>query len=108
VSWLYLLVAIIAEVAATSALKASQGFTNPAPSAVVALGYGTAFYFLSLSLDSIPLGVAYAVWAGAGIVLIALAGLIVYGQKLDGFALLGIGFILVGVLVIHLLSDMAA
>lgn len=107
-SWLYLLVAIIAEVAATSALKASQGFTNPAPSAVVALGYGTAFYFLSLSLDSIPLGVAYAVWAGAGIVLIALAGLIVYGQKLDGFALLGIGFILVGVLVIHLLSDMAA
>lgn len=70
--YLFLAIAIVAEVIATSALKASEGFSDPAPSAVVVLGYGTAFYFLSLVLKTIPVGVAYAIWSGMGIVLITL------------------------------------
>ena len=96
--------AIVAEVIATSALKASEGFTRPGPSAIVVLGYGLAFYCLSLTLKTVPVGVAYAVWSGLGIVLISIASLLLYDQKLDLAALLGIGLIIAGVLVIQLFS----
>jgi small multidrug resistance pump len=102
--WIYLLAAIIAEVAATSALKSSDGFTRLAPSLVVVLGYAIAFYFLALSLRFIPLGIAYAVWAGLGIVLIALIGWLVHGQALDVPAIAGMGLIIAGVAVMHLFS----
>lgn len=101
-AWLYLTVAILAEVAATTALKAAEGFTRPLPSLVVVLGYGLAFYCLSLTLRHIPVGIAYAVWSGVGIALITLIGWWVYGQKLDGIAFLGLGLIIAGVLVLQL------
>lgn len=99
--WLYLFVAIVSEVIATSALKASDGFSKPLPSIVVAIGYATAFYLLSLALHVIPVGVAYAVWSGVGIVLVTLSGWILFGQRLDGPALVGIGLILLGVVVLN-------
>jgi len=102
--WVYLMIAILAEVAATSALKASEGFTRLWPSVIVVLGYGAAFYFLSLTLRTIPVGVAYAVWSGIGIVLISLIGWIVYRQSLDVPTIIGIALILAGVVVINLLS----
>lgn len=102
--WLYLMVAICAEVGATSALKASAGFTKPGPAAVVLLGYGVSFYFLSLTLDQIPVGVAYAIWSGVGIVLISLIGWRWFDQPLDAPALAGMGLIIAGVVVINLLS----
>lgn len=107
-AWLYLLVAIVAEVVATSALNASQGFSRPLPSVIVVTGYAIAFYFLSLTLRSIPVGIAYAVWSGVGVVLISLAGLVLFGQRLDFPALLGIGLIVAGVLVINLFSNVSA
>ena len=102
--WLYLALAIGAEVIATSALKSAAGFTRLLPSIVVVLGYGAAFYFLSLTLKTIPVGVAYAIWSGAGIVLISTAASLLYGQKLDAAAIIGMGLIVTGVLVIQLLS----
>ena len=107
-SWLFLALAIIGEVAATSALKSSDGFTKLAPSAVVVVGYGVAFYFLSLALRSIPVGIAYAVWAGLGIVLVAGIAWLLHGQKLDAWALVGIGLIVSGVAVLNLLSKVSA
>ena len=106
--YLYLAVAIAAEVIATSALKASDGFTRPGPSLVVAAGYAIAFYFLSLVLKTVPVGVAYAIWSGAGIVLIALIGWAVLKQPLDLPALVGIGLIVAGVAVIQLFSKASA
>lgn len=103
-SQLALLIAILSEVAATSALKASDGFKNLLPSVVVVLGYGSAFYFLSLALRTMPMGVAYAIWSGIGIVLISLAGFVLYGQKLDLAALAGIALIIAGVFVLQVLS----
>lgn len=103
-AWLALGLAIIAEVIATSALKASQGFSQWGPSAVVVVGYGIAFYCLSIALRGVPLGIAYAIWSGAGTALIALIGLVLYKQKLDPAALLGIGLIVAGVLVLNLFS----
>ena len=103
----FLAVAIIAEVIATSALKASEGFSKPWPSAVVVLGYGTAFYFLSLVLKTVPVGVAYAIWSGVGVALIALIGWLVLKQPLDAAALAGIALIVGGVLVIQLFSKSA-
>ena len=103
--WLYLAIAIVAEVIATSALKASHEFTRLIPTIVVVTGYLTAFYFLTLSLRVIPVGIAYAIWAGLGIVLIAIISWLVYGQKLDLPALLGMGLIISGVLVINLFSN---
>jgi|TARA_A100001391_G_C4982332_1_gene255674 small multidrug resistance pump len=103
--WIYLAIAIIAEVIATSALKASHEFTRLVPTLIVVTGYLTAFYFLTLSLRVIPVGIAYAIWAGLGIVLIAIISWIVYGQKLDLPALLGMGLIISGVLVINLFSN---
>ena len=102
--WIFLAVAILSEVIATSALKASEGFTRLAPSATVIIGYLVSFYFLSLTLKVIPVGVAYAIWSGIGVVLIALAGWWFYGQKLDLAAILGLALILTGVVVINLFS----
>ena len=102
--YLYLAIAIVAEVIATTALKAVEGFSKPLPLALVVLGYGIAFWMLSLVMKSIPVGITYAIWSGLGIVLISIAGLLVYGQKLDLAALLGITLIIAGVLVIQLFS----
>lgn len=107
-AWLLLAIAILAEVIGTSALKASAGFSKLVPSVVVVAGYGTAFYFLSLTLRHIPIGIAYAVWSGAGTVLIALIGVIAYRQKLDPAAILGISLIVAGVLVLNLFSKSGA
>ena len=107
-AYAYLAVAIAAEVIATSALKASEGFTRTGPSLLVAAGYGIAFYFLSLTLKTVPVGVAYAIWSGAGIVLIALIGWRVLKQPLDLPAVLGMALIVAGVAVIQLFSKAAA
>ena len=106
--YLYLGSAVAAEVIATSALKASDGFTRLLPSLVVVVGYGIAFYFLSLVLKTVPVGVAYAIWSGAGIVLIGLIGWLVLKQPLDLPAALGMGLIIAGVAVIQLFSRTAA
>ena len=106
-SWIYLTFAILAEVVGTSCLKASQGFTKPIPSLVVVAGYGLAFYLLSLTLETIPVGVGYAVWSGVGLVLITLVGWLLYGQTLDAPAFLGMGCIIVGVLILNLFSKAA-
>jgi small multidrug resistance pump len=102
--WIFLCIAVCAEVAGTAALKASQGFTKLVPSAIVIVGYGVAFYFLSLTLDKIPVGIAYALWSGIGIVLISIVGWVFLDQKLDLAAGAGMAFIVVGVAVINLLS----
>ena len=106
-NYLYLFVAIICEVLATSALKAAEGFTRFWPSLIVVGGYGLAFYCLSLTLRTIPVGIAYALWSGIGIVLIAVAGWVLYRQPLDRPAILGIALILAGVVVINLFSRTA-
>ncbi|BCR26483.1 DMT family transporter [Aquipseudomonas alcaligenes] len=102
--YLYLAIAIVAEVIATTALKAADGFSKPLPLTLVVIGYGIAFWMLSLVMKSIPVGVTYAIWSGLGIVLISIASLLLYDQKLDLAALLGIGLIIAGVLVIQLFS----
>jgi small multidrug resistance pump len=104
-NWVYLALAILGEVIGTSALKASEGFTRPGPSMLCALAFVAAFYFLSLTLRTIPIGIAYAIWSGAGIVLISLIGYFAFGQVLDLAALAGIGLILAGVVVINTLSE---
>lgn len=103
-NWLFLFAAIIAEVIATSALKASDGFTRLWPTVTVAVGYGIAFYFLSLTLRTIPVGIAYAVWSGLGVVLITLVAWLVFDQKLDTPALLGMGLIVSGVIIMNVFS----
>src|SRR5690625_7666883 len=107
-NWLFLGVAIAAEVVATSSLKASAGFTKFLPSLLVVLGYAIAFYCLALTLKAIPVGIAYAIWAGVGIVLIALAGWLVFGQKLDVASILGMALIVAGVVIISVFSTLGA
>ncbi|NIC07126.1 multidrug efflux SMR transporter [Halomonas sp. DX6] len=107
-AFVYLALAIVAEVVATSALKATDGFTRLVPSLVVVVGYTIAFFMLSLVLRTIPVGIAYAIWAGLGIVLVALVGVVVYGQRPDLPAVLGIGLIIAGVVVIQLFSRISA
>ena len=102
--YLYLAVAVVCEVVATSALKAAEGFTRPVPSLIVVVGYGAAFYLLSLTLRTMPVGIAYALWSGFGIVLVALIGVFWFRQSLDLPAVVGLGLILAGVLVVNLLS----
>lgn len=99
--WLVLFAAIIAEVIATSALKASDGFSRFWPSLLVVLGYGISFYLLSLTLKTIPVGVVYAIWSGVGVALITLAAWLLFGQKLELPVLAGIGLIITGVIVIN-------
>ena len=108
VQWIYLAIAIAAEVVGTSFLRASEGFTKLVPSLMVVAGYGLAFFFLSLTLEKIPVGVAYAVWSGAGVTLIAAIGWLFLGQKLDAAAILGMGLIVAGVVVLNLFSKAAA
>lgn len=103
-SSLALMIAIIAEVAATSALKTSDGFTRAVPSLIVVVGYGLAFYFLSVALRTIPVGIAYAIWSGIGIVLITGIGWVLFEQKLDAAVLFGMALIVVGVLVVNMFS----
>lgn len=103
-AYAYLGVAIVAEVIATSALKASDGFTRPWPSVVTAVGYGIAFYCLALTLRVIPTGIAYAVWSGVGIVLISAVGWVWFRQALDLPALIGLGLIVAGVVVVNVFS----
>ena len=105
--YFYLFAAIVSEVVATSALKAAEGFTRFWPSVAVLVGYGVAFYCLSLAMRTIPIGIAYAIWSGVGIVLIALVGVLLYRQPLDAPALIGMALILAGVLVINLFSTAA-
>ncbi len=102
--WLFLSIAIVGEVIATSALKASEGFSRLWPSLIVIAGYATAFYFLSLTLKTIPVGVVYAIWSGAGIVLISLIAWLFYGQALDLAAIIGMLLIVAGVFVLNVFS----
>ena len=102
--YLYLAIAIVAEVAATTSLKASQEFTKLVPSIIVVIGYGIAFYFMALVLRFIPVGVTYAIWSGLGIVLVAAVGAIVYGEIPDLPAIIGMSLIIAGVITINLLS----
>jgi small multidrug resistance pump len=106
--YLYLAIAIVSEVIGTSALKATEGFTRLAPSAIVVVGYGVSFYFLSLALKSLPVGVAYAIWSGVGVALITLIGWLAFGQRLDAPALAGIALIVGGVVVIRFFSQAGA
>ncbi len=105
--WALLIIAIVAEVIGTSALRASDGFSRLWPSVLVIVGYAVAFYFLSLTLKTIPMGVSYAIWSGVGIVLISLVGWLVFDQTLDTPALAGMGLIVTGVLVINIFSTSA-
>jgi small multidrug resistance pump len=100
-SYLYLAIAIVSEVIGTAALKASQEFTELVPSLIVVVGYASAFYFLTLTLRTMPVGIAYALWAGCGIVLISAASWILFKQSLDAPALIGIGLIAAGVVLIN-------
>ncbi len=107
-AWLSLAVAILAEVVGTSALKASEGFSRLWPSLLVVAGYSIAFYFLSLTLKQLPVGIAYAVWSGVGTVLVTLIGVIAFQQKIDLAGALGIALIIAGVLVLNLWSRAGA
>ncbi len=102
--WLYLSIAILAEVIATSSLKAAEGFTRLIPSLIVVFGYGTAFYFLSLTLRTMQVGTAYAIWSGVGTVIISIVAWLLYNQKLDAPSILGMGLIISGVIIIKFLS----
>ncbi|NOD63368.1 MULTISPECIES: multidrug efflux SMR transporter [unclassified Ruegeria] len=106
-AYLFLLLAVMAETIGTTALQASQQFTRFWPSVLVILGYGVAFYFLALTLKTMPVGIVYAIWSGLGIFLIAIIGFMVFGQKLDWPAVLGLSMILAGILIIHLFSKTA-
>lgn len=105
IHYVYLVVAIVAETVGTTALQASHQFTRLWPTCLVVLAYGVAFYMLGLALKFMPVGVAYAIWSGLGIVLIAAIGFTVFGQKLDLAAGLGLALIISGILIIHLFSE---
>lgn len=104
-AWIYLTIAIVAEVIATAALKSSEGFTKLVPSVLVVAGYGIAFYLLSKIVQVLPLAITYAIWSGAGIALVGIIGWVWLGQKLDMAAICGIGLIIIGVLVINMFSS---
>ena len=103
--WFYLTIAIIAEVIATTALKSSKGFTYTMPSIITIIGYSTAFYFLSITLKYIPIGITYAIWSAAGIILISIIGYIFFGQLLYYYAKIGLFLIILGVIIINLFSN---
>lgn len=105
--YLVLALAILAETIGTTALQASQQFTRPLPTLVVVIAYAIAFYLLSVALKFMPVGIAYAIWSGLGIVFISLIGLIAFGQRLDLPAILGIGLIVLGILMINVFSGSA-
>jgi small multidrug resistance pump len=99
------MIAIVAEVVGTSALKSSQGFTQLMPSIIVVIAYALAFYCLSLVLKTLPIGIAYAIWSGAGILLIALVGWVMFEQTLDAPAMIGMGFIITGIVIMNVFSS---
>lgn len=101
-------IAILFETVATTALKSSEQFTKLTPSIIAVVGYGVAFYFLSLALKTVPVGVAYAIWSGVGIVLITLVGWFIFKQKPDLPAIIGMALIVIGVLVINIFSKTAS
>jgi len=103
-AWFYLGLAVVVEVIATTALKYSEGFSRPIPTAIVVVGYSLAFFLLAKIVQSLPLSVTYAVWSGAGVALVTLVGWIFLGQKLDFAAMLGIALIVAGVVVIQFFS----
>jgi small multidrug resistance pump len=103
-TWFYLGIAILSEVMATASLKSTEGFTKIGPSLLVLIGYSAAFYFLSLTLEDIPIGVAYAVWSGVGVATITIVSVVFMDQKIDLAGVLGIGLIVVGVIVLRLFS----
>ena len=105
--WVYLFLAIMSEVIATASLKSTEGFTKPIPSIIVLIGYCAAFYFLSLTLDTISIGVAYAIWSGVGVATITIVSFFLYDQKIDLAGILGIGLIISGVIVLRLFSESA-
>jgi len=105
INWVFLTIAIISESIATNSLKASNGFTNLVPSIIALAGYGSVLFFLSLAIRTIPVGVAYAIWSGAGIILIALVSWIWHKQVLDISAIIGIGFIITGVVIMNVFSQ---
>lgn len=107
-NYLMLAIAIVAEVCATTAMKQSEGFTRMPWTAISVMGYGVAFYFLSLTLRTIPTGIAYAIWSGVGIVLISAAAWAFQGQKLDAAAVIGMGLIVAGVIVMNAFSNASA
>lgn len=102
--WMFLVLAIISEVIATTSLKSTEGFTKLVPSIIVVVGYTAAFYFVSLTLDTLPVGIVYAIWSGVGIALIAIISVIVLDQKLDAGAVIGMGLIIAGVVVMRVFS----
>ncbi|MEN2748225.1 SMR family transporter [Sphingomonas sp. T9W2] len=106
--YLWLATAIVAEVIATSTMRATQGFTRIAPSLVTVMGYAVAFYCLSRTLEQVPTGIAYAIWSGVGIVLVAGIAWVWQGQRLDVPAMVGMGLIIAGVIVMNLFSDSVA
>lgn len=106
--WLALTIAIVAEVIGTTALKASNEFTRLWPSLIVVVGYGTAFYFMSISMRVLPVGIMYAIWSGMGIVLVSIIGWVVYRQALDVPAMIGMGLIIAGAIVINVFSKSVA
>ena len=103
-AYLYLAIAIIAEVTATSALKASEEFTKLVPSTIVVVGFLTALYFMTLVLRDIPVGITYAIWSGLGIVLVGVVGFILYDERPDLPAMIGMALIILGVIVINVFS----
>jgi len=103
-AYVYLAIAIVAEVIATSSIKASNEFTQLLPSVLVVLGYGIAFYFMALTLRTIPVGITYAIWSGIGIVLVALVAAVLYKQIPDIPAIVGMSLIIAGVVIIQLFS----
>lgn len=103
-TYLYLVIAIACEVIGTSAMQASQQFTRMGPTVLMTISYIGAFYFLALTLRVMPVGIAYGIWSGLGVVLISVIGLVVFGQRLDGPAVLGLGLIIAGVVIINLFS----
>ena len=107
-AYVWLAVAIVAEVIGTSALRASEGFTRLAPALVVVAGYGLAFYCLSMTLKSMPVGIVYAIWSGVGIVLITLVAIVLYRQVPDLAAVAGLSLIVAGVVVLNVFSKMQA
>ncbi|KUP92595.1 DMT family transporter [Tritonibacter horizontis] len=106
--YLYLMAAVLAETIGTTALQASQQFTRLGPVLIVIVAYGASFFLMSLTLKVMPVGIVYAIWSGLGIVLIAIIGFVVFGQRIDFPAALGMAMILAGILVIHLFSNSAS
>lgn len=103
--WIYLIIAIITEVIATSALKESEGFTKAIPSLIVIIGYSMTFYFMSLVLREMSVGITYAIWSGMGILLITTIGYFRYNQMLDAPAVLGMSFIALGIIILRVFSN---